>query len=65
VQLLTNMTSKDYALYIRSQIQDGVTFNDPAHYGANTVTANNHGTAHISVIASDGSAVAATSTINL
>ena len=64
-QLLANMTSKDYALYIRSQIEDGVTFNDPAHYGASTATANNHGTAHISVIASDGSAVAATSTINL
>jgi len=64
-QLLANMTSKDYALYIRSQIEDGVTYDDPAHYGAHTITPDNHGTAHISVIAKDGSAVAATSTINL
>jgi gamma-glutamyltranspeptidase / glutathione hydrolase / leukotriene-C4 hydrolase len=62
---LTNLTSKDYALYIRSQIQDGVTFDDPAHYGAQTMPSENHGTAHVSVIASDGSAVSATSTINL
>ncbi len=49
---------------IRSQIEDDRTYNDPTHYGATFVVEEERGTAHTSVIAANGDAVAATSTIN-
>lgn len=64
-EVMSDMTSPDYAEYIRSLIDDTRTFNDYEHYGANFSYANSHGTAHMSVLAPNGDAVAATSTINL
>lgn len=64
-EVLKNLTSLDYSDYIRSLITDDKTYNDYEHYGANFSFTEDHGTAHISVIASNGDAVAATSTINL
>ncbi|CAB3359782.1 Hypothetical predicted protein [Cloeon dipterum] len=64
-ELLSNLTSKDYASFIRSRIEDDRTYNDPAHYFAETLNVENHGTAHISIIDKDGSSVSVTSTINL
>ncbi|XP_075218248.1 scoloptoxin SSD14-like [Lycorma delicatula] len=52
---VNELTSKEYADYIRKQIRDDRTFNEASHYG----------TAHISVISPDGDAVSVTSTINL
>lgn len=63
--VMANLTSPDYAAYIRSMIDDTRTFNDYEHYGANFSYVDNHGTAHISVLAPNGDAVGATSTINL
>ncbi len=65
-QLVLNMTSDDYTDHIRSLISDDQTFNQ-SYYGAQWAVdeATSMGTAHVSVIAPDGSAVSVTSTINL
>uniref|UniRef100_V5G4M2 Gamma-glutamyltranspeptidase 1 n=1 Tax=Anoplophora glabripennis TaxID=217634 RepID=V5G4M2_ANOGL len=63
-ELISNLTSKSYAQYIRQFIFDNQTFQDPSYYGANTTLTEDYGTAHISVLAPNGDAVAITSTIN-
>jgi len=62
--LLTNLTSNDYAEMIKRRIKDDRTSQDPTDYGAVTATTVDAGTAHVSVLAPDGSAVSVTSTIN-
>jgi len=62
---LSNLTSDDFAAYIRSRINDEQTYNDYGYYGANWSIPIDHGTAHVSVLTADGDAVAATSTVNL
>lgn len=63
LQLIGNLTSEAYATVIRNEIQDDVTFEDASHYGANVSSVEDHGTAHISILASNGDAVSVTSTI--
>ncbi len=65
-QLVANLTSEEWALDTYLQIDDERTYNDPAHYGAdgNFNVKEVHGTAHNSVLAPNGDAVAITSTIN-
>ncbi|XP_021704343.1 gamma-glutamyltranspeptidase 1 isoform X2 [Aedes aegypti] len=62
--LLTNLSSPSYAEYVRSQIHDNETFDKYNHYGAEFANPEDHGTAHICVLAANGDAVSATSTIN-
>ncbi|XP_046419011.1 glutathione hydrolase 1 proenzyme-like [Neodiprion fabricii] len=62
--LVANFTSSDYADSIREMIKDDWTSLDPLFYGAVTSGTRESGTAHISVLAPDGSAVSVTSTIN-
>ncbi|KAJ3644637.1 hypothetical protein Zmor_022353 [Zophobas morio] len=64
-ELITNLTSASYAAGIRQEISDTGTHQDPEYYGAKTVQTENHGTAHVSVLAPNGDAVSVTSTINL
>ncbi|KAG1686700.1 Glutathione hydrolase 1 proenzyme [Nymphon striatum] len=60
----TKLLSKTYADQIRKSISDEKTF-DTEHYDANYPIDIDHGTSHISILAPDGSAVAATTSINL
>ncbi|XP_043274548.1 scoloptoxin SSD14 [Venturia canescens] len=62
--LLANLTSPSYADEIKKMIDDNWTSDDPKHYGVTSATPTDSGTAHVSVLAPDGSAVSVTSTIN-
>ncbi|KAM6987052.1 glutathione hydrolase 1 proenzyme-like [Aplochiton taeniatus] len=61
--LIQNMTSIDFGEGLRQKITDDSTHH-MNYYEPQFFLTDNHGTAHISVLAEDGSAVAATSTIN-
>uniref|UniRef100_A0A1Q3FF50 Putative gamma-glutamyltransferase n=1 Tax=Culex tarsalis TaxID=7177 RepID=A0A1Q3FF50_CULTA len=61
---LRKLSNKNYAAFIRDGILDNKTFSDYEHYGAIFSNQEDHGTAHISVLAPNGDAVAATSTVN-
>ncbi|XP_044272828.1 glutathione hydrolase 1 proenzyme-like isoform X2 [Tribolium madens] len=63
--LVSNLTSPDYAAKIRGKIRDNTTSQDPTYYGGKTVQPDDHGTAHICVLGPNGDAVSVTSTINL
>ena len=64
-EVVGNLTSFDWAYEKYNMINDSYTVNDPLFYGANFYEPNDHGTSHISVVAPNGDAVAATSTVNL
>ncbi|KAJ4439546.1 hypothetical protein ANN_07670 [Periplaneta americana] len=63
--LLTDLQSHDYADDIRQRINDSTTYVDPRHYGVVNYTVDDHGTAHISIIAPNGDAASITSTVNI
>ncbi|XP_033749139.1 glutathione hydrolase 1 proenzyme-like [Pecten maximus] len=63
-ELVNNMTSKSFAAYVRSQIDDDRT-HDTMYYGPTFYDVTKTSTAHLSVLAPNGDAVSVTSTINL
>ncbi|KAL1381140.1 hypothetical protein pipiens_013679 [Culex pipiens pipiens] len=63
-ELIRNLTSKDYADYIRAKIDDNRTYTSYEFYGADFANPEDLGTAHVSALAPNGDAVAATGTIN-
>ncbi|GIY94349.1 glutathione hydrolase 1 proenzyme [Caerostris extrusa] len=63
-QLENDLLSTKYADQIRKRIDDSRTYNDIGHYGVNVTVHEDHGTAHLSLIAPNGDAVSVTSTIN-
>ncbi|XP_037092478.1 LOW QUALITY PROTEIN: scoloptoxin SSD14-like [Pollicipes pollicipes] len=64
-ELMANLTSPDYAEFVRGLIDDSRTYNDPDHYGVHVAPVEDAGTSHVSVIDRYGSAVSVTSTVNL
>lgn len=64
-QLLRNLTSAEYANDIRLKIKDNSTSEKPEDYGAVFFGTDDHGTAHISVLAENGDAVSVTSSVNI
>ncbi|XP_047991871.1 glutathione hydrolase 1 proenzyme-like isoform X1 [Leguminivora glycinivorella] len=63
-ELIKNVTQPEYGMEIRSRINDSMTSNDSSIYGAEVYQQPDAGTAHISIIASNGDAVSVTSSIN-
>lgn len=62
---MQNLTSREYANKIRLMIKDNTTSSNPRDYGAVLFGTEDHGTAHLSVLAENGDAVSVTSSINL
>lgn len=63
-EFLSNITSSDFGMETRLKINDSMTSNDTAYYGAIEYQKSDSGTAHISVIGTNGDAVSLTSSIN-
>lgn len=63
-ELTKNLTNDQYADNMRKLIDDSTTHNDIQYYGGNFFVPEDHGTAHISVLAPNGDAVSLTSTVN-
>lgn len=61
---MRKLTDPQYAMEIRAKILENETSQSYTYYGAEYGTVEDHGTAHISVLAPNGDAVSVTSTIN-
>ncbi|CAH2003890.1 unnamed protein product [Acanthoscelides obtectus] len=64
-RLLSDLTSKSYAEDIRRKISDNSTSYEPKDYGAVFYSSEDHGTAHLSILAPNGDAVSITSSVNI
>lgn len=62
--MVKKLTDPQYAMEIRAQILENQTSQNFTYYGAEYANVEDHGTAHISVLAPNGDAVSVTSTVN-
>ena len=62
MKVINNLTDDAYLDYIHSRINDNKTF-DYTYYNGG-LSRDDHGTAHVSVVAPNGDAVSMTSSIN-
>jgi gamma-glutamyltranspeptidase/glutathione hydrolase/leukotriene-C4 hydrolase len=62
--LVRNLTNLDYANEMRKKIDDKKTHNNIDYYGGHFSSAEDHGTAQISILAPNGDAISVTGTIN-
>ena len=65
LQLVDSLQSMEYARNTFKKISDYSTSSDPSYYGAVNYTRDDHGTAHVSIIAPNGDAASITSTVNI
>lgn len=63
-QVIANMKDENYVKERVKKLVNSMTSSDFAYYGADFSQPEDHGTAHISVLAENGDAIAVTSTIN-
>ncbi|KAJ9577927.1 hypothetical protein L9F63_025212, partial [Diploptera punctata] len=63
--LIDNLQSRKYAHDIFTRINDYKTSSDPGYYGTVNYTRDDHGTAHVSIIAPNGDAASITSSVNI
>ncbi|XP_043065801.1 scoloptoxin SSD14-like [Drosophila bipectinata] len=63
-EVYENLLDPKFAAGVRKLIQEDSTSENMSHYGAKYAGVEDHGTAHISVLAPNGDAVSVTSTIN-
>lgn len=59
-----SMVDKSYADSLRKLINDTKTSTDVKYYGANHADVDDRGTAHLSILAPNGDAIAVTNTVN-
>lgn len=65
LDMMKNLTEKSFADFIKSKISDTHTVNrNVTYYGANFISPEDHGTAHMNILAPNGDAISVTSTIN-
>jgi gamma-glutamyltranspeptidase/glutathione hydrolase/leukotriene-C4 hydrolase len=64
LRIYKDMLDLEYADDLRKLINDTRTSNDVKYYGANYADIDDHGTAHLSILAPNGDAIAVTNTIN-
>ncbi|XP_065208907.1 scoloptoxin SSD14-like [Planococcus citri] len=64
-QTMNFITSDLFIEHIRNKIEDTKTWDDPAHYGGDFTEPKDTGTANLAVLAENGDAAVATSTINM
>lgn len=62
--MVKKLIDPQYAIEIRAQILENETSQNYTYYGAQYSNVEDHGTAHISVLAPNGDAVSVTSTVN-
>lgn len=63
-EIVNHMLSPEFAQKVVAKIDDTKTFFDPEKYSAKYASPDDDGTSHISIVASNGDAISATSSIN-
>ena len=63
-QIVAEMLNEETAVSAYQRINDSFTVNEATFYNGSSLTPDDHGTAHVSIIAPNGDAVSVSSSIN-